>query len=309
MVRILKQWLNFASWAVLFASLIGFLGEYSRWFDHFASFRVQYCLLSLALLLWQLYRRQWLLAVVSLGIFLFNGWLGLEWIRTSQANSPDKADITLYHANVLYKNHDFSLVTQQIREENPDFFSINEATPALIAHLKKTFTKEYPYTFFVVAKNDTEVFVGSQTPIVVDSAATFAIKGLIKFSTVVQDKPVTIIACHAYNPIKETDFIIRNQQLRHIAALVKKEPNPTIVVGDLNITPWSVIYRQFISASGLINSRKGFGLNPSWPSWMPLMLIPIDHCLINDQLETVAFRTGKYNKSDHYPLLIHLRFR
>lgn len=309
MVRLLNQTATYASGLVLFASLIGFLGEYSRWFDHFSAFRVQYCFLSLLLSVFQFYQKQWRLAILTGLLFLFNGWLAVPWLFINKTIAVEKADFKVYHANVLFKNLDYLPVTQQIIEEKPDVISINEATPPLIAHLKKTFADKYPYSFYLSAKNDTKVFVASRTPIRIDSAATFAVKGLIRFTTEIHGKPLTVIACHAYNPLKQIDFLTRNQELRHIAALVKREGNPTLVIGDLNITPWSVIYQKFIAASQLINARQGFGLNPTWPSWMPLLRIPIDHCLINHSLETTGFETGKYNKSDHYPLIIHLRFR
>ncbi|WP_169704534.1 endonuclease/exonuclease/phosphatase family protein [Runella slithyformis] len=309
MVRLLTQAVKYAPGLVLFASLIGFLGEYSRWFDHFSAFRVQYCFLSLLLSVYQFYQKQWRLGVLTGLLFLFNGWLVAPWLLINKTISVKQADFKVYHANVLFKNLDYLPVTQQIIEEKPDFISINEATPPLIAHLKKSFAAEYPYTFFVSAKNDTKVFVASRTPIEIDSAATFAVKGLIRFTAKIHGKPLTIIACHAYNPLKQIDFLTRNQELRHIAALVKKERNPTLVIGDLNITPWSVIYQKTIAESYLKNARQGFGLKPSWPAWMPFLLIPIDHCLINRQLEAVGFERGKHNKSDHYPLIIHLRFR
>lgn len=308
MVRLLNQCLKYAFWVVLFASLIGFLGEYSRWFDHFSAFRVQYCFLSLFLMTYQIFKKQWSLTLLSGLLFLFNGWLAAPWLFVNKTVSVEKADFKVYHANVLFENFDYALVIKRILEEKPDFISINEATPPFIVYLKKTFAKEYPYSFHVGAKNETKVFVASRTPIEVDSAATFAVKGLVRFTTQIKGKALTVIACHAYNPLKEIDFLTRNQELRHIAALVIKERNPTLVIGDLNITPWSVIYQKFIEESRLKNARQGFRLNPTWPVWMPLLLIPIDHCLINHQLEAVGFETGKYNKSDHYPLIIHLRF-
>ncbi len=309
MVRLLNYIVKYAAWVVLFASLIGFLGEYSRWFDHFSAFRVQYCFLSLLLLVYQIFNKQWILTLLSGLLFLFNGWLAGPWLFINKTVSVEKADFKVYHANVLFENLDYTLLTKRILEEKPDFISINEATPPLIAHLKKIFANEYPHSFYVSAKNDTKVFVASRTPMEVDSAASFAVKGILRFTTQIQDKSLTVIACHAYNPIKKIDFLTRNQELRHIAALVKKEHNPTLVIGDLNITPWSVIYQKFIEDSKLQNTRQGFGLNPTWPTWMPLLLIPIDHCLVNHQLETVGFDTGKVNKSDHHPLIIHLRFR
>ena len=58
MVRLLKRFLVLTPWGVLLASLIGFAGKYSRWFDHFSSFRVQYLLLSVALLVYFLVKKQ-----------------------------------------------------------------------------------------------------------------------------------------------------------------------------------------------------------------------------------------------------------
>ncbi|MFN4147595.1 MAG: endonuclease/exonuclease/phosphatase family protein, partial [Runella sp.] len=82
-----------------------------------------------------------------------------------------------------------------------------------------------------------------------------------------------------------------------------------LVVGDLNITPWSVFYQRMITHSGLSNCRDGFGWQPTWHYWGGPMRIPIDHALVNAKLETVDFRTEGYNKSDHLPLVIDLRFK
>jgi hypothetical protein len=40
MVRLLKRLIALIPWGVLVASLIGFAGKDSRWFDHFSSFRM-----------------------------------------------------------------------------------------------------------------------------------------------------------------------------------------------------------------------------------------------------------------------------
>jgi endonuclease/exonuclease/phosphatase (EEP) superfamily protein YafD len=308
MVRLLKQVAVMAPWGILAASLIGFAGKYSRWFDHFSNFRVQYLLLSIVLLVYFLVKKQRVGMAVSFISLLLNARLVMGWFDSSRKNSDLKPDFRVFHANVLFKNVDYWTVTEQIREEKPDFISINEATPAFINHFRKALMKEYPYTFFVVAKNNTQVLVGSRRPFVVDSVASFAVKGVLKLTTIVKGKPLVFIACHAYNPLVLRDFEMRNQQLKQMAGLVKQQTNPTLVVGDLNITPWSAFYQDFIRESGLTNCRKGYGLNPTWPSRFFPMWIPIDHCLINSQLETVGFRVGKYNKSDHLPVIIDVQF-
>ena len=186
----------------------------------------------------------------------------MSWFDTSRRTGNLKTDFRIFHANVLFKNLDYLPVTKQIQEEKPDFISINEATPAFISHFRKALAKEYPYTFYVVAKNNTKVLVGSRTPFVVDSVASFAVKGVLKLTTLVKGKPITIIACHAYNPLVLKDFEMRNQQLKQMARLVKKQTDPTIIVGDLNITPWSAFYQDFIEESGLVNCRQGFWIKP-----------------------------------------------
>jgi endonuclease/exonuclease/phosphatase (EEP) superfamily protein YafD len=308
MVRLLKRLIALIPWGVLVASLIGFAGKDSRWFDHFSSFRMQYLLLSVAFLIYFLIKQQRIEMAVSVGSLLINTWLVAPWADYSKINQNSKADLRIFHANVLFKNLDYSLVTEQIWREKPAFISINEATPAFIKYFKKTFAKEYPHTFYVAAKNNTQVLVGSQSPFIVDSVASFTVKGIIKLRTFIKGKPLTIIACHAYNPLVLKDFEMRNQQLQQIAQLAKRETNPLMVVGDLNITPWSVFYQDFISTSGLLNCRRGFGLHPTWPALFLPMRIPIDHCLINHQLETADFRVGNDIKSDHLPLVIDLRF-
>ncbi|MDF7818474.1 hypothetical protein P1X15_12745 [Runella sp. MFBS21] len=316
MVRILNKALFLVVWMVVVASLLGFLGWYSRWLDHFASFRVQYFLLSLGVSLWflgrYLYQKKrrdafYLLpALFSLGL---NGWFVMPWLDYAKANSTTTADFRIYHANILYKNKDYALITNRILSNKPLFISINEATPTFIRHLDSTLGKQYPYGFDVLAKANTRVVIRSQVPVVLDTVVAFSTKGMMRLTTQVRGKPLTIIACHAYNPLWKEDFLIRNQQLKQMAEIIKREKNPTMIIGDLNVTPWSVFYESFIADTRLMNSRQGFGVQPTWPtSFLPLR-IPIDHCLTNSLLETTSFRIEKPTKSDHLPLEIGLRFR
>jgi hypothetical protein len=45
-------------------------------------------------------------------------------------------------------------------------------------------------------------------------------------------------------------------------------PGAKICVGDLNITSWSPYYRSFFERTKLVSVRKGFGLLPSWPTFL-----------------------------------------
>jgi len=79
-------------------------------------------------------------------------------------------------------------------------------------------------------------------------------------------------------------------------------------MGDLNATPWSPYYRQLLKGSGLRNTRQGFGILPTWPSWSLLdgLRIPIDHCLVSSTIEVIDIKTAQIKGSDHLSLVIDI---
>jgi endonuclease/exonuclease/phosphatase family metal-dependent hydrolase len=91
---------------------------------------------------------------------------------------------------------------------------------------------------------------------------------------------------------------IESKSLKHLAE--------AIVMGDLNMSMWSPYYRKFIDRAKLRNTRQGFGIQPSWPTNLPLLQIPIDHCSITSKLKVSNNRIGKDIGSDHYPLIVDL---
>ena len=60
--------------------------------------------------------------------------------------------------------------------------------------------------------------------------------------------------------------------------------------------------------TGLDNARKGFGLLPTWPAFMPwpFLRIPIDHCLVSPDIRVIRMRTGRTIGSDHLPIIVDM---
>jgi endonuclease/exonuclease/phosphatase family metal-dependent hydrolase len=54
--------------------------------------------------------------------------------------------------------------------------------------------------------------------------------------------------------------------------------------------------------------RDGIGLLPSWPTFMYFdwLMIPIDHCLVSDDIRVIMAQLGEAIGSDHLPLIIEL---
>ena len=91
--------------------------------------------------------------------------------------------------------------------------------------------------------------------------------------------------------------------------LVNEAEGAKVVIGDLNTTMWGENYRRLIEITGLANVRKGFGVLPSWPDFLPFAMIPLDHCLVSGDLLASDVRLGRDIGSDHMPLIATLQFR
>jgi endonuclease/exonuclease/phosphatase (EEP) superfamily protein YafD len=110
---------------------------------------------------------------------------------------------------------------------------------------------------------------------------------------------------HPSNAIGKAYVEERNRQLAAIADYVAKVKNP-LVVGDLNVTMWSPYYKPLTTKAELRNARAGFGVLPTWPTFSPLLSIPIDHCLVSRDIKVLNIRTGREVGSDHLPLITDL---
>jgi endonuclease/exonuclease/phosphatase family metal-dependent hydrolase len=58
--------------------------------------------------------------------------------------------------------------------------------------------------------------------------------------------------------------------------------------------------------TGLRDPRAEFGLGFTWPTFFPLLGIPIDHCLVSADLGVAQYRRLADFGSDHYPVLARL---
>ncbi len=133
----------------------------------------------------------------------------------------------------------------------------------------------------------------------------------------VNGQAVTIVGTHPRPPITPESFQSRNIQLAQVADSLAAIAPPKVLIGDLNTTMWSPYYRQLVGTAGLINSRQGFGIQPSWPMvkqygpllhWLGLLFsIPIDHNLVSTDVRVTAMRVGPPIGSDHLPVTVYLQ--
>jgi len=95
-------------------------------------------------------------------------------------------------------------------------------------------------------------------------------------------------------------FIMRSQQVREVAALIKKTRYPVIVCGDFNDTPVSYTYRTMSSGLNDAFMEAGNGIGNTYNGIFPSYRI--DYILHSKSFTTLSYETGKLATSDHYPV-------
>jgi endonuclease/exonuclease/phosphatase (EEP) superfamily protein YafD len=141
-----------------------------------------------------------------------------------------------------------------------------------------------------------------------DQAHVFAIGSpeipAIRAELDLKGRRVTIVGVHAVPPKGATMAQLRNHQLAQISAMVSNGSLATLLLGDLNVTPWSAQFHRLQESSPLQRCSLGRGVQPTWPADIPIFLIPIDHCLHADGITILNNEIGSSVGSDHYPVIV-----
>jgi endonuclease/exonuclease/phosphatase (EEP) superfamily protein YafD len=298
-------------WPIAIGSVLAGFGSGHQVLELLTHFRLQYFLGAVfALLLYGLARRR-----VELLICLFcvalNGAAIVPWYFPAAPVTPDQPQaLRVMLSNVLTKNDRYDDFVQYVQTVQPDVLVVLELDPKWQQQLLRLQT-QLPHKIESTSDDNFGLAIYSRYPL--QNAMThdwakgpYAVPSLTATMTIAQ-KTVSLVATHPLPPLKPDYFQYRNRQMLDLAAYVKSQTVPTIVLGDLNMSMWSPNYQQFVRDTGFKNARQGFGVIPSWPVDSPLLQIPIDHCLVSPTIQVQQTQRGRNIGSDHYPLLVDLR--
>jgi endonuclease/exonuclease/phosphatase (EEP) superfamily protein YafD len=287
------------------ATVLGFLGRLWWAFELVSHFRAQYCLMlmgSACLYLLGGKRR----AAMRASIFTF---INLSVIVPLYLGTPPThAEGRTFRAvlvNVNTANREHERLRHFIRTEKPDFMVLLEINQRWLAALQEL-RALYPYSRAALRDDNFGMALLSRMPFdhgeinhignagVPSIVARFAING----------QSLTVIGTHPLPPAGRSYAELRNLQLAALAHAVQSHERPVMVLGDLNITSWSPFFQDLLRAAGLRDSRIGFGIQPTWPTGLPHFWVPIDHCLVSEEVVVHDRRIGPSVGSDHYPVVV-----
>lgn len=234
----------------------------------------------------------------------------------AQANSFSVATF-----NVLTSNENYAAVEQQLIDSNADIIAILELSDGLERHLGNRFAKAYPWSRTEVPQNG-NFGIGLYSKHEWKSARIFILNDeripSIEAELVINGRPVYAVATHTLPPIGEYGFRHRGKHLDQLVDRISSrtplageagigKSGAVIVMGDLNLTPWSPHFEKFCSNSGL--NRRGRGV---WPTWYAFPTFPfglvLDHVLSSNDLSYISHKISPAAGSDHRMVTVGLTF-
>ena len=288
-------------------TLVGFAGRLGWPIELASHFRLHYALILAVALIPALVSSAPIPAEVVGGLLLINLATILPLYRQPRIRpAVDSPTLRLLHINVLVSNRHHAAVEQLIREQQPDVVLLQEINQRWMDALRGL-QAAYPHGAAVVLSNEYGLALLSRLPLEQADAAQFIAGGLpsIIARLSLGGRRVTLIGTHPHAPTTRWKTRLRDRHLLGLADYVRRLAGPVIVFGDFNTTSWSWIFHRLARDGLLRDSRQGFGLQPTWPTeWVPLLRVPIDHCLVSRDVLVLNRRVGPAIGSDHLPILI-----
>ena len=306
----IKTWTLAAVAAFAVVTAFACLGGTWWVFDLFAHFRVQYVMVAVVLgaVALGLGRRDLLAAVMLLAaphVWQISPMMDLSALRPAEA-SNDRA-IRVATFNAQWRNRQPQAVVNWVRASAPDILLLQEVGPNWRSQFDRL-ADILPHHVPASRGDGTALHLFSRHPIGnVRVETPVGLRFPILTAEVDIDGVVTNVAgVHAPAPTSAWLSRRRNDYLGAVAAWARGTEGPAVALGDFNTSPWSNHFHDLGDRSGLADAAAGKGWQPTWPSWMQLAGVPIDHVLVSRHIRASAVSTGPDLGSDHLPLIAEL---
>lgn len=303
------------------------LGD-SRWWSFLLNTFALYLFVPLAVTipLAILLRRFLLDACVVASTALFLATYGGLFVPPAlrPAVPADAPRLTAMTFNVHVTNQNPAGVAAAIRSAGADVVGLQEVSPAVAQALRQDLSDRYPYQILGTPNAPNTVAVLSRYPL---QATGIALPGQWNDAPLVvrlsfAGTTVTVLDVHPVSTLLTRHEIRAETQARAetaqtIAAFVRAQQSPVIVLTDFNATDQSTPYAIVTQVLGDAWREGGFGFGHTFPgddsfdgtrprvrNWfIPQWLVRIDYVFHSRQWQTVEAHLGPWDGgSDHRPV-------
>jgi endonuclease/exonuclease/phosphatase (EEP) superfamily protein YafD len=273
----------------------------------FSHFRLYYLLVQALLILTFLYGRRYLLVAVTLALALPNAWYVGPYLspllRNSAAVAGQNSTVSLVGLNLNNRNTDYTRAREYLDSLSADVLVLQEYTPrwhADLAYLRE----QYPYFMAHPREGAWGMAMFSRLPLKDQRVLNLSDMPAVNLFARIDlgGEEVEFYGVHLFAPTSKEPATMRRVQLERLASDMGAGASPRLVIGDLNVTPFSPYFADLLRDTGLTDARRAQGLQVTWPTYAIPIWIPIDHCLADESVPVLDVRHGPDMGSDHYPL-------
>ncbi len=292
---------------IISITILSYYGGDNWKLDLLSHFKVQYIIaLMSTTLLGAVYIRKKII-LLAFPLILLLSWDIFPFFFPQNSSIDSSNSISISSINLLSSNGEFEKVSAYIDSKNADILVLQEFTELWRLMLEPQISN-YPHLYEIPRTDNFGIAIYSKYPFHDVDVVYYDKVGApsIECSLVLSNQKIHLVATHPVPPINQEQFDSRNNQLKQIAQKVSGFNGETIVIGDLNTSSFSKHFKQFRHYSNLRDSRDGFGLQASWPTWFRMMKTTLDHCLISEGLTVNNRETGPFIGSDHLPVYVEL---
>lgn len=290
----------------LAGALAGYFSQFGWLLDLASHLYIQYLTVQIVgLFIFISLHKHILSALCSAGILLSMFQMYPAYYPPPQPSSGGEDQLRIVQMNVNNANNQTNDTEQYLLSLHPDILILQEVGRR---DFRKSIRKQFSYSY--PQKGFHESIILSNIPL---KDADFLRKNeslflRTTFKTLPDEPPFALYAIHTASPKTSGYYHNRNQQILGLAKYLQEQEERQIVLGDFNTSPWSSIFKTFKQMTDLKDTRVGFGLQTTWPAFMPFsfLQIPIDHCFVSRGITVRHRSTGRALDSDHRPLVIDL---
>lgn len=210
------------------------------------------------------------------------------------ANEQHSVGLRLIAANVLRVNTQHRELLRDIRHQNADCLigieidkQWDESVKRFLPHHSKIVMRRSLINGYGIG------LYCDLSKVSVSNARVFTFNKYlppnIEADITISNRTLKLVGTHTKNPISPSGWRSRDRHLWLLSEYLRTDRNSALVLlGDLNLPPWTPSYTRFIRDAALIDHRTGEGLLLSWSPLttvntksapVSFSMLPIDHAL------------------------------
>ena len=230
--------------------------------------------------------------------------------------TEEPASLTIATCNLLWRNRRSAQLLAWIDRPDPDIVAFQEVSPRWHRVLE-SLSASYPTLLLSPPAAEWNRGTWGTAILARVPAADLHLipppegisRPLMELTTVLDGEPLVLRSAHPIRP----GLAWRTRDRNVVLALFEEQDwsGNSLLLGDLNVTSTSPAFTDLLQATGLRDSRAGFGRQPTYTTnhLIPGLWIAIDHVLVSAGLDVLERRTEALPGSDRRNLIVKLTAR